>query len=339
MCRFRFEIGEGTLSRAGELVGDLRGKRTLIVSDSNVFPLYGGQLAASLTDVGCACESYVMPAGEAHKTLATAEAIVLRLAELGFCRDDVVFALGGGVVGDVAGFAASIYMRGIRLVQCPTTLVAAVDSSIGGKTGVDLAFGKNLVGTFYPSELVICDTRIIRDLPWELTCEGMAEVIKYGAICDTGLLSELEARAPLAPDGATVGRCAELKRQTVLADEFDRGERRRLNFGHTVGHAIELLSSYRVTHGHAVAVGMVAEARLAERLGLCPSGYSARLRALTGAYGLDAALKYSPNDVIAAAARDKKNCDGMIGFSLPDGAGGWSFHLLDPTDAERGIAE
>lgn len=327
-------LGGGLLERAGELsrrvLPDAR--RAAVVSDTNVFPIYGKVLVSSLSAAGFEVAVFTFPAGEGSKTLATAENIIKMLAGNGFSRSDAVFALGGGVTGDTAGFAASVYMRGTGLVQLPTTLMAAVDSSVGGKTGVDLDCGKNLVGSFYRPDLVICDTDITAALPGAIFAEGMAEVIKYGAICDAELLSELEGLAPSRPSEKVIGRCIELKLAAVIADERDHGERRKLNFGHTLGHAYELLSGFVLPHGCAVAAGMVAEARLSEALGICARGFSERIEGLLGAYGLPTEAPFSPEETVGAASLDKKNLGGKIGFSLPDGKGGWSFRLLAPDE-------
>lgn len=325
-------LGEGLLAGAGELSRQvLRDTcRIAVISDTNVFPIYGERLCEALRRSGFETVAYSFPAGEGSKTLATAEKIISFLADSGFSRHDAVFALGGGVVGDTAGFAASVYMRGIRLVQLPTTLMAAVDSSVGGKTGVDLDCGKNLVGSFCRPELVICDTDIIRELPDTIFTDGMAEVIKYGAICDTELLSELEKIAPARPSGDVISRCVGLKLSAVIADERDNGERRKLNFGHTFGHATELLCGYTISHGRAVAAGEAAEARLAESIGICRRGFAERLAGLLEAYGLPTKLPFSLTETLKAATHDKKNSGGRIGFSLPDGNGGWSFVLLEP---------
>lgn len=328
----RIELGEGLLSRVGEISREALPDAcsAAVISDTNVFPLYGETLCASLENSGFEVTAFSFLAGEGSKTLATAEKIIKLLAEEGFSRSDAVFALGGGVVGDTAGFAASVYMRGMGLVQLPTTLMAAVDSSIGGKTGVDLDCGKNLVGSFYRPDIVICDTDIIKALPDGIFTDGMAEVIKYGAICDAELFSELEKNAPSRPSEKVIERCIELKLAAIISDEKDRGERRKLNFGHTLGHASELLSGYMLSHGSSVAAGEVAESRLAEALGICEKGFSERLSKLLASYGLPTELPFPIAETVGAALHDKKNSGGKIGFSLPDGKDGWSFSLLEP---------
>lgn len=329
-CRIR--LGGGLLARAGELSRKSLPDtcRAAVISDTNVFPIYGEGLCDALRKSGFETVVYSFPAGEGSKTLATAESIISFLADSDFTRNDAVFALGGGVVGDTAGFAASVYMRGIRLVQLPTTLMAAVDSSVGGKTGVDLDCGKNLVGSFYRPDLIVCDTDIIGALPDEIFTDGMAEVIKYGAICDVELLSELEKSLPARPSEKVISRCVELKLSAVIADERDNGERRRLNFGHTFGHATEFLCGYKISHGRAVAAGEVAEAHLAEAIGICGRGFAERLAGLLRGYGLPTELPFSLSETLKAATHDKKNSGKRIGFSLPDGKGGWSFVLLEP---------
>ncbi|MDQ3511382.1 MAG: 3-dehydroquinate synthase, partial [Pseudomonadota bacterium] len=319
------------------MAASLRGRHALIVSDANVAPLYAAHIKAALH---CARPDlrfghFAMPAGEDHKTLASFGDVLGALAVLGATRDATVIALGGGVVGDLAGFAAACWMRGIDVVQLPTTLLAMVDSSVGGKTAVDLPAGKNLVGAFHPPRAVIADTTTLRTLPDRELRAGLAEVIKCGAIFDAGFLDWLHARAEalLARDDAAlteaIARGCRFKAEVVARDPFEHGERALLNFGHTFGHAIEAEQGYAgsgrdsLNHGEAVAVGMVLAARMAHSLGMAPANDSARLIALLQRFGLPTALPagLEPAALLSRMRLDKKADASGLRFVLWDGAG------------------
>jgi len=329
---YRIDIGPGLLSDGTRLAAHVRGRHALVVSDSEVAPLYARELAATLQAALPEAKVIVtcIPAGEASKTLASFAELVRELADFGATRDACVFALGGGVVGDLAGFAAACWMRGIDVVQLPTSLLAMVDSSVGGKTAVDLPQGKNLVGAFHPPRAVFADTATLRTLPERELRAGLAEVVKYGAIRDAAFLDWLDAHADalLARDdaalaGAIARSCAH-KAAIVERDPFERGERALLNFGHTFAHAIEAEQGYGgLNHGEAVAVGMVLAARLSSALGLAPAADGERLAALLARFGLPVAL---PPGLPAAALLermrlDKKAAAGGLRFVLWDGAG------------------
>ncbi len=324
-------IGAGLLA-AGELLGaGLRGRHALLVTDDNVAPLYADQVEAALRSArpGLAMARFVLPAGEASKTLEQFGGALDALAELGARRDACVFALGGGVVGDLAGFAAACWMRGIDCVQLPTTLLAMVDSSVGGKTAVDLPQGKNLVGAFHPPRAVLADTATLRTLPERELRAGLAEVIKYGAIRDAAFLDWLEANAAglLARDetalAEAIARSCEHKAAIVALDPFEHGERALLNFGHTFAHAIETAQGYGgLNHGEAVAVGMVLAARLSGHLGLAPAEAGERLQSLLGRFGLPVQLPpgLAPARLLDLMRLDKKaRGDGLrfIGWERP----------------------
>lgn len=253
-------VGAGLLKEAGKLIADIDHKiqKLMIVSDSNVAPLYMSDLRASLEAAGFEVFDFVFEAGEQSKSLETVGRILGALAGAAFTRTDAVVALGGGVATDMAGFAASIFLRGIKVFQIPTSLLAQVDASVGGKTGVDLPQGKNLVGAFWQPSLVIADTALLASLDDVLFTEGMAEVIKYAFILDKGLYELLQNRVTKtsAELEEVVARCVELKAQVVSQDEHDNGLRQLLNFGHTIGHVIEARSNFTVSHGFAVAKGM-----------------------------------------------------------------------------------
>ena len=329
---YRIDIAPGLLDDGALLASHLRGRHALIVSDSQVAPLYAQRvqaaLAAARPDAKLAL--HVFDAGEASKTLANFSGVIDALAALGATRDACVYALGGGVVGDLAGFAAACWMRGIDVVQLPTTLLAMVDSSVGGKTAVDIAQGKNLVGAFHPPCAVIADTAALRTLPPRELRAGFAEVIKYGAIVDAPFLDWLDADADglLAGDHAVlaeaIARSCAHKAAIVERDPFERGERALLNFGHTFGHAIETEQGYGgLNHGEAVAVGMVLAARLSTLLGLADAADGERLRALLARFGLPTTLPpdLDPAALVARMRLDKKAQGSGLRFVLWNGAG------------------
>lgn len=284
------------------------GTRAMVISDSNVFPLYGETVMDSLRQAGYEACSCVFPAGEQSKLLSTVETFFRALGENGFTRSDFIVALGGGVTGDMAGFAAATFLRGIDFVQIPTTLLAQVDSSIGGKTGVDLSFGKNLVGAFHQPRLVLIDPDTLSTLPPHFFADGMGEVIKYGCIRRPALfkyLMEEDAREHLEE---VIYECVDCKRQVVEADALDKGERMILNFGHTLGHALEKLHGFSgLSHGEAVGIGMVLISKAAERAGLTAPGTSEKIVTLLERYNLPTATDRNMDELAKATALDKKS--------------------------------
>jgi 3-dehydroquinate synthase len=314
------------------LAAQVRGRHVLVVSDSHVAPLYARVVADTLqarlpqAQVIVTC----LPAGEAAKSLEGFAELMRELADFGATRDACVFALGGGVVGDLAGFAAACWMRGIDVVQLPTTLLAMVDSSVGGKTAVDLPQGKNLVGAFHPPRAVLADTAALRTLPERELRAGLAEVVKYGAIRDAAFLDWLDdnADALLARDDAVlaeaIARSCRHKAGIVERDPFEHGERALLNFGHTFAHAIEAEQGYDgLNHGEAVAVGMVLAARLSTAAGLAPAADGERLAALLDRFGLPTALppRLDAGALLARMRLDKKAAADGLRFVLWDGVG------------------
>src|SRR5690606_7789168 len=284
---YAITIGPGLLGDGGLLTGTLRGRDVFVISDDAVAPLYLQGLLQTLrgAHADLRVAHWTMPAGEASKTLARFGEAIDAIARSGARRDATVYALGGGVVGDLAGFAAAAWMRGVDCVQLPTTLLSMVDSSVGGKTAVDLPQGKNLVGAFHPPRAVLADTATLRTLPVRELRAGLAEVVKYGAIVDADFLDWLDAHADalLAMDddalAEAIARSCAHKAAIVERDPFEHGERALLNFGHTFGHALETEQGYGgLIHGEAVAVGMVQAARLSERLGLASAADTTRLR-------------------------------------------------------------
>ncbi len=323
-------IGPGVLTEAGKHIEAIFGKRDFfLIADSNCHDLLGHDLEAMLKGEALSVKSIVFPAGEQSKNLKQVEDISRRLVELGADRQSVILALGGGVTGDIAGFVASIYMRGIPFVQIPTTLLAQVDSSVGGKTGVDLPEGKNLVGTFYQPRLVLSDIGVLATLPQKELNNGLAEVIKYGAIWDADFFTFLEQNhvgcKNLAPEviAYIVKRSCEIKAQVVTLDEKEGDLRRILNFGHTIGHAIEASSNFSITHGEAVAIGMVAAGRISMEKGLLAQDDFKRLTNLIKGLGLPHSVpaSISPEDILIKIRHDKKAKGGKVHFVLLKGIG------------------
>jgi len=334
---YAIHIGAGLLSHGELLSRTVAGRHLLLVSDDRVAPLYLEQVRAALQAAhpGLKIGQHVIAAGEASKTLHSLGGVIDALAALGATRDACVLALGGGVVGDLAGFAAACWMRGIDCVQLPTTLLAMVDSSVGGKTAVDIAQGKNLVGAFHPPRAVIADTAALRTLPVRELRAGLAEVIKYGCIRDPLFFQWLgsEREALLAGDHATlaqaIARSCEHKAGIVERDPLEKGERALLNLGHTFGHAIETAQGYgapgndNLNHGEAVAVGMVLAARLSAALGMADAADTDTLRALLQAYGLPTAIPagLAPETLLGHMRLDKKNLAGRLRLVLWRGIG------------------
>ena len=316
------KVGEGLLKNCGApLRGAVGGCRAAVITDSNVAPLYLETVLASLAEAEVPAESFVIAAGEGSKNLETLGEILDFLAQRRFTRSDVVVALGGGVVGDIAGFAAAVYLRGVRCVQLPTTLLAAVDSSVGGKTAVNLAEGKNLAGAFMQPSLVVCDTGTFSTLPREEFAGGMAEAIKYGVLFSRELFEQFGHELGGEALCRAVRRCVLLKAKVVEADERDTGERRLLNLGHTIGHAIERCSGYTVRHGYAVAAGMAMIARAGEALGLTQRGTAAEIESVLERWALPTETGYSADELAGAVLGDKKRLGGEIALVLPERIG------------------
>ena len=306
-------IGPGLLEKAGGLIaGVTKSRNCAVITDSTVGPLYAAPVCRSLQDAGFRVCMHTFPAGEQNKNLATYGGMLEFLAENKFTRSDFVVALGGGVVGDMAGFAAATYQRGIDFVQVPTTFLAAADSSVGGKTAIDLQAGKNLAGAFHQPKLVICDTDTFSSLPAETFADGMAETLKHGLIADKAFFDFLMTEDVHANIGDVVRRDMEIKAAVVNEDEFERGRRKLLNFGHTLGHAIEKISGFTITHGHAVGIGMALAARAGEKLGHSPAGTLDAILSANKKHGLPTECPYTAAEVYAAATSDKKRDGGSI---------------------------
>ena len=314
--QYDIHIGSGLLSSLGVLAGKLGSAEAVcIVSDSNVWPLYGEAASGSLANAGFRVVSYVFPAGEESKNGQTYLELLNFLAESKLTRSDLIVALGGGVVGDLAGFAAATYLRGIRFIQVPTTLLAAVDSSVGGKTAIDLPAGKNLAGAFSQPSLVLCDTDTLDSLPEDIFRDGCAEVIKYGILYDPQLFSELEESGLCFHRERVITRCVELKRDVVMEDEFDTGSRMKLNLGHTIGHGVEARSNFSLSHGKAVAIGMAMVSRAS---GCRDTG---RILSLLARFGLPAATDFPADELYAYTLSDKKRSGGTVNLIIPKAIG------------------
>lgn len=319
--RYEVLIGDGLIHSIGGFVSHVcNSNRVAVVTDDIVDSLYGQAVVSSLRSGGFIVSKLAFANGEESKNIGTLSSIWEFLAANSFTRSDMLIALGGGVVGDITGFAAATYMRGVSFIQIPTTLLAAVDASVGGKTAIDLAHGKNLAGVFWQPSLVLCDCDVIRHLPKEIFSNGMAEVIKHGFLGDEAILSCIDDDGVMERLLWLIQRNVEIKRNVVEADELENGKRRILNFGHTVAHAIEKLSEYRVPHGIAVGIGMVYETRMAEKLGLCQMGLAVQVERYCQKYGLF--VEQNITDVfIDVMMLDKKNEDNCIVFALPESVG------------------
>lgn len=303
-------IGNGVIQNIDIILRQItKAEKVCIVSDSNVWPLYGGVVCGFLKNFQvCSC---VFPAGEESKRVENYLSLLNFLAGNHMTRSDCIIALGGGVVGDLAGFAAATYLRGIPYIQVPTTLLAMVDSSVGGKTGIDLESGKNLLGAFHQPAAVLCDTDMLRTLPLNIFRDGCAEVIKYGILYDAELFSHLESSGLEFDREFVITRCIEMKRNAVAADEFDQGQRKLLNLGHTVGHAIEKCSKYRISHGKAVAIGMATVCRAANFQD------TRRIVDLLEKFDLPVKTNYTAAELSSVAHSDKKRNGSSIDLIVP----------------------
>lgn len=338
-------VGAGVLRELPTILAQTcSAHRYVLIADDRVAALHAAAVAANLTAAGLRVDRLEFPAGEANKTRESWSRLSDEMFAAGMGRDTAVLALGGGVTGDLAGFVSATYMRGVPLVQLPTTLLAMIDSSVGGKTGVDTPAGKNLIGAFLQPAVVVADTEVLRTLPERELRAGLVEAVKHGAIADAKYFDRIEAEldAVLALEPATVGaliaRSVEIKAAVVAADEREGGQRKILNFGHTIGHAVEALSGYRLLHGQAIAIGIVAEARVGEAIGVTETGTAERLRELLERMRMPVAppRDMSAEAIIAATRSDKKARAGRVEYSLIErigaahAAGGrWSVAVED----------
>ena len=315
-------ISRGLLERAGEEIKKVCGAgEALIVSDDAVWPLFGQTVLSSMQDAGFRVTGFTFPHGERSKNLSVYAEILNALAARHISRKGLVVALGGGVVGDMAGFAAATYLRGIRFVQIPTTLLSQVDSSVGGKTAVDLPAGKNLVGAFCQPSLVLCDPHALSTLPEPIFMDGCAEVIKAAMLRSHAFFDELAITPPREQIEHIVEFCVSMKRDVVEEDEFDTGARQTLNLGHTFGHAVEAASDFSISHGQAVSIGMVMITRAAVEKKYCKQEVLDRLTALLTQYGLPTEVPYPAAVLCDIVRNDKKTAGSMLNLIVPEKIG------------------
>lgn len=340
-------VARGSLATLGaEIVSAAPAFRYAVITDSTVGPLYSAALMASFPDQGIVT-LLIVPAGESHKTRDSWATLTDQLSSTAHGRDTTVVALGGGMVGDLAGFVAATYMRGINLIHVPTTLLAMVDAAHGGKTGVDTVAGKNMVGAFHPPSAIFIDPEVLATLPLREFQSGLAEILKHGVVKDAQYFRDVVAELPGLLSQSEVGgdrlarfivRSVEIKTEIVSRDEREHGLRKILNFGHTLGHGIEAASGYSLLHGEAVAIGMCAEAKAAERAGIAEAGTAEAVRGAVCLAGLPTALPLDVGveRVMQLARADKKKRSGALEFALPErigrmagGDGGWTLPLPD----------
>lgn len=332
-------IGRGLLPTLGQEAKKFPKVKTVcIVSETNVFPLHGPAAEKSLREAGFQVVSFVFPAGEQSKCGEVYLELLNFLARQQLTRSDLLVALGGGVVGDLTGFAAATFLRGVKFIQVPTTLLAAVDSSVGGKTAIDLPAGKNLAGAFYQPSLVLCDTDTLDTLPRSVFLDGCAEVIKYGIIYDRAFFDYLRAAGPEFDREAVIRRCVELKRDVVMKDEFDTGERMKLNLGHTLGHGVEARSHFSLSHGKSVSIGIAMVSRAAAREGLLRQEDAQIIQDTLESYGLPISTEYPTRELISYMLSDKKRSGGTIPLIIPTKIGYCNI-VPTPVDALSAFVE
>ncbi len=332
-------IGNGLLEKCGEyLAAVLKSRSAAIITDSNVQPLYLEKVKKSLQDSGFSVCSFCFDAGEPSKNMTTLSQILEFMAENHLTRQDCVIALGGGVTGDMTGFAAGCYLRGIKFVQIPTTLLAAVDSSVGGKTAVDLAAGKNLAGLFIQPEIVLFDIDTLQTLTPHFFADGMAEAVKTAILSSDEMLSLFEEGKAAENIQAIITGCVKYKGYVVEQDEFESGMRQLLNLGHTVGHAVEKCSGYTVTHGHAVAIGTAIICRAAAKMGFCDMDTAQRVENVLESCNLPTVTQYDAHELAQAALVDKKRRGENITLVLPRSTGECVLHKINISQLEEFIA-
>jgi 3-dehydroquinate synthase len=345
---YEVRVADGALGELPTHVGQITKGRVWIVSDTEVWPHHGAALQALLTDAGIVAEAMQIPAGEASKNLATVSAVYDWLIGRGVERGDLLLAFGGGVVGDLAGFVAATVLRGIAVIQLPTTVLAVVDSSIGGKTGVDHPGGKNLIGAFHQPRLVLADTRLLATLPSAERQSGWAEAIKHGVIEDAALFADLATHACALRELAEpwtselLRRAAAVKVRVVSGDEREQGERILLNFGHTIGHALEHWSEFGIRHGECVAIGMGVAAAIARRAGLCGADVGEQIDGALGLFGLPTRIpaEADPDVLLRIAQGDKKVQAQRIRWVLPTAIGSATVRQdIDPALVREALRE
>lgn len=325
---YQIHVGHHLLAQAGNLIHSCTsGSKILVVTHPNLNKLFGAELLASLESTGFSVTTAVVPTGEHAKSFELYQQLVGILAEHRFTREDIVVALGGGVIGDLAGFAAATYMRGCALIHVPTSLLAMIDSSIGGKTAIDLPFGKNLVGAFYNPRAVIVDLELLNSIPAPLLQDSCGELIKYGVLSGQDLFNKISlARNPMQVIDVScrqefIQACIEIKKSVVEADFKEAGSRKLLNLGHTLGHAIETLSNFELGHGSCVAAGTAMMAKACSKLGLCSIKDAKSIAELTQSYGLPTSTSFTVEELYNAALHDKKSHANSIDVALIHGIG------------------
>jgi len=325
---YKVRLERGALARLGALLPE-KPLAAALVAEEAVDRLYGDRVAESLAAAGVRVERWTFPGGEEEKCGRTLFRLLEFLAEKKLSRSDILVALGGGVTGDLAGFASAVYLRGVRFIQVPTTLLSMVDASVGGKTAVNLNAGKNLAGAFHQPSFVLIDPDALKTLPPETLADGVSEAIKCGAIADKGLFDLVASGFRLSDAEEVIFRCISMKRDLVERDERDTGERQLLNFGHTVGHAIEKASAYAISHGKAVALGMLIEARGAFCAGFAEEDCSGPIRRALEANHLPTACPFPAEALLDTMLRDKKVRSGRIQLALPRAIGRCELYELD----------
>ena len=330
---YNVHIGEGLLNHLGEYAAAVHKIcKVAVISDTNVWPHYGQTAKNALEKSGFNVINYIFPAGEASKNGTVYLDILNFLAEAQLSRSDLLIALGGGVVGDMTGFVAATYLRGINFIQIPTTLLAMVDSSVGGKTAIDLPAGKNLAGAFYQPALVLCDLKTLNTLPMDVLRDGCAEVIKYGVLYDPALFEHLSEKGLDFDREMVITRCVELKRNVVAEDEFDTGSRMKLNLGHTIGHGAEVQSHFEISHGKGAAIGMAIVSRAGAACGICENSAKDAILDILSKFGLPLSCDFSAESLYQAALSDKKRSGGLVNLIIPERIG---FCRIEPTPVEK----
>ncbi len=315
---YQVQIGNDILHTLGQQVAAFgKVSKVCLISETTVWPLYGNAAEKSLKDAGLETCHFVFPAGEQSKNGQIFLEILNFLAENHLTRTDAIVALGGGVVGDLAGFCAASFLRGIRFVQVPTTLLAAVDSSVGGKTAIDLPAGKNLAGAFCQPSLVLCDLKCLESLPDDIFLDGCAEIIKTAILFDPSMFEQLLKDGPEFHRESIIAQCVSHKRDIVNADEFEHGQRQKLNLGHTIGHGVEAMSSFTLSHGKSVSIGTAIVARASAHLGLCSPETSQRCLQILTRFKLPIHTEYCASDLCRMALSDKKRSGETVNLIIP----------------------
>lgn len=315
---YKVIIGDGLIHNIGNYIKEILNPiKTVIITDDIVDSLYSKTVESSLNDCGFEVLKYVIDNGEKSKNGQNFLKICEFLAENHITKSDLIIALGGGVVGDLAGFVSASYLRGIKFIQVPTTLLAAVDSSVGGKTAIDIEAGKNLVGAFYQPKLVLCDYSTLSTLKPEIFTDGCAEVIKYAVIGNKELFNHLLERGNDFDLEYVISECIKMKRDIVEKDEFDSGERQKLNLGHTIGHSVELCSKFRISHGSAVAIGLAIIARASVKKGLCSKDCAEKIVEILNKFDLPTDTEFSAEQLQKPALSDKKRSGNSLNLVIP----------------------